>query len=488
MIYILTIYEKISGKSKEFSGIALTNILKSKYITVLSDNTCVLCSYYYKICCGLYSTNPKIYRDSCVVLEIEHMTSTYYDIIYNAVNNLVNPEIEIYYSEMMEDRKFKLNSGKHLKSDESYEFGDSRYVDNNRIVDGQCNYIEDHHDLVECARELLESNYYPELYELCMTKLEMGLAVLPCSHAYWSCWNTFHNMLSYMYLKESNYALKLRNGDTTPFQFIKASKIEKLIKYTNFTKDVTVRKNFIPLDISHFHTTNEIFSRPLKHVNLSFFVPMFNKYFGKIFEDFDWSDVYATGSTITKIVTNHNTHNTDIDLLCTKDSFFRTVCFFEKFATSVSIKYSFSISKHNKFRVLDIIKSDIPILRKLHAINNILRKYLKQVNRVIIKIDTIELDIFINSPNDIVNYHVPVVRAYFDGTDLMLTPSFICSVVSGICVDYRRFIGLSNPMNIILRKMDQGHAFVVNKSELQCIASTAEVEGFIGKDQLKTYF
>ena len=62
-------------------------------------------------------------------------------------------------------------------------------------------------------------------------------------------------------------------------------------------------------------------------------------------------------------------------------------------------------------------------------------------------------------------FHLPCVRAYYDGTDFYCTPSFISSAMTFINIDYKYFAGTSHPAEIILKYNRRGLGLLLNENE-----------------------
>ena len=64
------------------------------------------------------------------------------------------------------------------------------------------------------------------------------------------------------------------------------------------------------------------------------------------------------------------------------------------------------------------------------------------------------------------NFHLPCVRAYYDG-NVYMTPSFITAHMTYMNIDYRYFAGTSHPCDIINKYRLRGFGTWLNKSELK---------------------
>ena len=80
------------------------------------------------------------------------------------------------------------------------------------------------------------------------------------------------------------------------------------------------------------------------------------------------------------------------------------------------------------------------------------------------------IDIYSNNFGNISRYHMPIVRAAYNGKEIYMYPSFVCAALSGYCCDYRWFSGKKNPLSIIIDKWLKGYNILLNgKEQLQLI-------------------
>ena len=63
-------------------------------------------------------------------------------------------------------------------------------------------------------------------------------------------------------------------------------------------------------------------------------------------------------------------------------------------------------------------------------------------------------------------FHVPCVRAYYDGTNVYMTPSCISAHMTYMNLDYKYFAGSKDPIEIILKYRMRGFGTFLNKKEL----------------------
>lgn len=81
-----------------------------------------------------------------------------------------------------------------------------------------------------------------------------------------------------------------------------------------------------------------------------------------------------------------------------------------------------------------------------------------------------ELEIFMISGNDFMNvvskFHLPCVRAYYDGDNVYMTPSCITSYMTMINMHYTYFSSNTTPMEIINKYRMRGFGIILNKKEI----------------------
>jgi hypothetical protein len=70
----------------------------------------------------------------------------------------------------------------------------------------------------------------------------------------------------------------------------------------------------------------------------------------------------------------------------------------------------------------------------------------------------------------VANFHMPCVRAYYNGTNVFMTPSYISSHMTFMNIDYRYVTGKKDPMNILNQyRMKAGMGTYINNLEKQYI-------------------
>ncbi len=69
--------------------------------------------------------------------------------------------------------------------------------------------------------------------------------------------------------------------------------------------------------------------------------------------------------------------------------------------------------------------------------------------------------------NTVANFHMPCVRAYYNGSNVYMTPSFISAHMTFMNIDYKYFAGSKDPINIINKYRMRGFGCWLNKNELE---------------------
>lgn len=67
------------------------------------------------------------------------------------------------------------------------------------------------------------------------------------------------------------------------------------------------------------------------------------------------------------------------------------------------------------------------------------------------------------------NFHVPCVRAFFDGKQLKFLPSFLIAMKTGLLVDYRYINSKVDTLDIIDKYNERGFTFITNKAETKVL-------------------
>ncbi len=69
--------------------------------------------------------------------------------------------------------------------------------------------------------------------------------------------------------------------------------------------------------------------------------------------------------------------------------------------------------------------------------------------------------------NTVANFHMPCVRAYYNGENVYMTPSFVSAHMTLMNIDYKYFAGSKDPINIINKYRMRGFGCWLNKNELE---------------------
>ncbi len=67
----------------------------------------------------------------------------------------------------------------------------------------------------------------------------------------------------------------------------------------------------------------------------------------------------------------------------------------------------------------------------------------------------------------VANFHMPCVRAYYNGENVFMTPSFISAHMTFMNIDYKYFAGSKDPINIINKYRMRGFGCWLNKQEIE---------------------
>ncbi|MCW5950990.1 MAG: hypothetical protein KIT69_01845 [Propionibacteriaceae bacterium] len=67
----------------------------------------------------------------------------------------------------------------------------------------------------------------------------------------------------------------------------------------------------------------------------------------------------------------------------------------------------------------------------------------------------------------VAGFHLPCVRAYFDGNNIWAVPSFIIAAKTGLCIDYKWFSCNKRPIDIFLKYYNRGFIPILNPDELK---------------------
>ncbi|AYV78759.1 MAG: hypothetical protein Edafosvirus30_10 [Edafosvirus sp.] len=81
------------------------------------------------------------------------------------------------------------------------------------------------------------------------------------------------------------------------------------------------------------------------------------------------------------------------------------------------------------------------------------------------------IEVFRVKSNDyfstVARFHLPIVRAFYDGKNLYMLPSCITAMLTGICMDYKYFAGVRDPIEILNKYIGRGYGILINDAEKQ---------------------
>jgi len=70
----------------------------------------------------------------------------------------------------------------------------------------------------------------------------------------------------------------------------------------------------------------------------------------------------------------------------------------------------------------------------------------------------------------VANFHMPCVRAYYNGENVFMTPSFISAHMTFMNIDYKYFAGIRDPIDILNKYRMRGFGILLNDDEKQHMA------------------
>jgi hypothetical protein len=118
-----------------------------------------------------------------------------------------------------------------------------------------------------------------------------------------------------------------------------------------------------------------------------------------------------------------------------------------------------------KFRVNDYLKEKVDINNNNVVISieeNIKYKiHMTQLDRTIELFRSKSKDFF----SLVGRFHLPCVRAFYQGDNVYMTPSCITAMMTGINIDYKYFSGMRNPVEIINKYMTRGYGTLLTRKE-----------------------
>ena len=63
-------------------------------------------------------------------------------------------------------------------------------------------------------------------------------------------------------------------------------------------------------------------------------------------------------------------------------------------------------------------------------------------------------------------FHLPIVRSYYDGSEIYLTPSCVFACMTLLNIDYKYFAGSKDPIEIINKYRMRGFGTILNEKEI----------------------
>lgn len=88
--------------------------------------------------------------------------------------------------------------------------------------------------------------------------------------------------------------------------------------------------------------------------------------------------------------------------------------------------------------------------------------------------------------NCVSRFHLPNVRAYFQHNNVYMLPSFVSSMMTMICVDYKYFASSQNPCDILNKNRKRCFSIILNLTEnLKVYAHNKKIDGIGNDDRFK---
>lgn len=153
----------------------------------------------------------------------------------------------------------------------------------------------------------------------------------------------------------------------------------------------------------------------------------------------------------------------------------------EKTASNLFTEYTQELLRDFSKDEQEIIRKKYPDIFKFNYSNVIIKpkanqqEHLKKILvnykfKIKCKLLNHNIEIFQCRANDIMNlvgnFHLPCVRAYYDG-NVYMTPTFITAHMTYMNIDYRYFTGTFHPCDIIKKYRMRGFGTWLNKNELK---------------------
>lgn len=123
-------------------------------------------------------------------------------------------------------------------------------------------------------------------------------------------------------------------------------------------------------------------------------------------------------------------------------------------------------------QLFNAIKNNIPTVTQ----EKIEQKYEK--HKYYFKVNGITYDVFPiykKTPAQLVSsFHMPVVRAWWDGHNTYALTSCVCAVLSGVNINYKWFFCKNTPIDIYLKYMKRGYTLLLNDREHSAVKKYIE--------------
>lgn len=153
------------------------------------------------------------------------------------------------------------------------------------------------------------------------------------------------------------------------------------------------------------------------------------------------------------------------------------------------IIYQFYINWHINFLESELIKKDKFLNNKYHEI--FIPVHIDNINIILINDDNKDIfspkinykykisSVYIlhsfelfqikydNFFSTVSKFHLPIVRSYYDGSDIFITPSCISACLTLINIDYKYFAGSKDPIEIINKYRMRGFGTILNNREIK---------------------
>ena len=65
----------------------------------------------------------------------------------------------------------------------------------------------------------------------------------------------------------------------------------------------------------------------------------------------------------------------------------------------------------------------------------------------------------------VATFHLPCVRAFYNGSNVYMLPSCVTAMMTGVCIDYKYFAGSKDPIEILNKNRSRGYGTCINDKE-----------------------